>query len=141
MGLIIGGLMPAVVYGFTNVFVKMSVKEGISPPMYVMAAGVGIIIAGAASLLFHTDMSISSRSASYAATAGFLWGAASFGVAYALQVYNSPIAKLVPLFNMNTLVAVLLGMWLFAEWKGVNSSQLILGSVLIVVGGTLVARA
>jgi len=133
--------VPALVYGFTNVFVKMSVKEGISPPMYVIVAGVGIIFAGIASLIFHADMSISSRSATYAATAGFLWGAASFGVAYALQVYNTPIAKLVPLFNMNTLVAVLLGMWLFAEWKGVNTSQLLLGSLLIVIGGTLVAKA
>jgi len=32
-------------------------------------------------------------------------------------------------------------LWLFAEWKQVHTMQLLIGSALIVVGGTLVARA
>jgi hypothetical protein len=42
---------------------------------------------------------------------------------------------------MNTLITVLLALWVFAEWKTVHIPQLLLGSILIVIGGTLVARA
>ncbi len=42
---------------------------------------------------------------------------------------------------MNTLVAVCIGLVAFAEWKDVHISKLIIGSVLVVIGGTLVANS
>jgi hypothetical protein len=42
---------------------------------------------------------------------------------------------------MNTLVAVCIGLVAFAEWKDVHISKLIVGSVLVVIGGTLVANS
>jgi hypothetical protein len=62
-------------------------------------------------------------------------------VAFTLTRYSTPISKLVPLYNMNTLVAVCIGLVAFAEWKDVQVPQLIAGSVLVVLGGTLVANA
>jgi transporter family protein len=55
--------------------------------------------------------------------------------------FETPIAKLTPLYNMNTLIVVLLALWIFAEWKEVKVLQLLIGAVLIVMGGVLVARA
>ena len=55
--------------------------------------------------------------------------------------YSASISTLVPLYNLNTLIAVSVGLLVFAEWKTVAVPQLLFGSVLIVVGGTLVARA
>ena len=42
---------------------------------------------------------------------------------------------------MNTLVTVSVGLYAFAEWKEVEVSKLIIGSVLVVVGGALAANA
>lgn len=50
-------------------------------------------------------------------------------------------SKLVPLFNMNTLVAVCLGLLVFSEWKNVHVLQLAVASVLIIIGGILATNA
>ncbi len=42
---------------------------------------------------------------------------------------------------MNTLVAVLLALLIFSEWKDLNTVKLIAGSVLIVIGAIFVANA
>lgn len=72
---------------------------------------------------------------------GFLGGIGSVLVSIGIVKYSAPLGKLVPLFNMNTLVTVLLALWLFAEWKEVQVPRLLIGSILIVVGGILVARS
>ena len=72
---------------------------------------------------------------------GLTWAVAAGLVAFALSKYSTPISKLVPLYNMNTLVAVCIGLVAFAEWKDVHISKLIIGSVLVVIGGTLVANS
>ena len=42
---------------------------------------------------------------------------------------------------MNTLVAVLGGMLLFAEWKTVQSLPIFIGLVLVVCGGVLLSKS
>ena len=42
---------------------------------------------------------------------------------------------------MNTLVAVLGGMLLFAEWKTAQSLPVFIGSVLVVCGGVLLSKS
>jgi len=58
-----------------------------------------------------------------------------------LVKHDAPISIIVPLFNMNSLVSVLLGLWIFAEWRDVNTVKLLAGTVLITAGGTLVATS
>lgn len=62
-------------------------------------------------------------------------------VAIAYSRFKMPVSKLVPLFNTNTLVAVVLGLLIFNEWKTINSPKLIIGAILVVIGGTLVTNA
>jgi hypothetical protein len=47
------------------------------------------------------------------------------------------VSVIVPLYNMNTLVAVGIGLVLLGEWKDVNLWRLLSGAALIVVGGVL----
>lgn len=68
-------------------------------------------------------------------------GAASGLVAYTLLNFNVPISQLVPLYNMNTLVAVVLALIIFAEWRDLHAIKLLSGSALIVLGAILVANS
>ncbi len=87
------------------------------------------------------DKTVSFRSGTFAFLGGFTWAIAAGLVAFALSKYGLPISKLVPLYNMNTLVAVLIGRVVFSEAKDMNTTKLIIGSILIVMGGSLVATS
>ena len=141
LGLLIGGIIPALLFGFSNIFVKSSTENGISPGMYLLCVSAAVCIAGLVSIFSSGDSTISGSSGLFAFLAGLLWAMGIFSLTLALNKYHAPIAQLTPLFNMNTLVAVLIGLWVFSEWKEVESLQLIVGTVLITVGGILVARA
>jgi transporter family protein len=141
VGLLIGGLVPALAYTVSNTLAKSSTQAGIGVGPYLLFIGLGILIVGVVFTYAMPYGSVSLRSGSYSLIVGLFWGIGTGAVALALSQYHAPISKLVPLFNMNTLFSVLLALWIFAEWKQVRVPQLLLGSVLIVLGGTLVARA
>lgn len=141
IGIIVGGLLPALLYGLTAVLTKASTKAGIGIGMYLILVGIACVLAGAGFFFLSPDRTVSMRSALYAFGVGLTWGIGTGLVAIGLTTYGIPIAKLTPLYNMNTLIAVLLALWIFAEWQEVRVTQLLIGSILIVIGGTLVARA
>lgn len=140
-GLLIGGIVPAVLFGISNVVVKASTNHGIGPAMYMVVVGVAVLITGSVSLLFVPSKEISLTSGAYAFVGGAVWGLGFLGVTLALEKYNVPVSELTPLYNMNTLVAVLIALWIFSEWKEVELTKLLLGTVFIVIGGVLVAKA
>lgn len=72
---------------------------------------------------------------------GASWAAGMALVALALTRYGVPLSKLAPLYNMNTLVVVLLALIVFAEAREVAFPRLLLGTLLILAGGVVVARA
>lgn len=141
MGYIVGGILPAVILGVFSILQKMSTKNGISPGMFLMVVGVAIVGVGLVYSVVAKEYSISAVSGGYAFLTGIAWAVATGAIAVALSKYGMPISKLVPIFNMNTLVAVCLGLVLFAEWRQVNAPKLFIASILIVLGGTLAARA
>lgn len=141
IALLIGGFLPALIYGGSAIFQKLSTSIGISISVYLVAVGIGVIVAGLGFYLFDNTTAFSLKASSYAGMFGLTWGIASGLVAYALLNFNVPISQLVPLYNMNTLVAVLLALLIFSEWKDLNTLKLLSGSVLIVIGSIFVANA
>ncbi len=141
LGLIVGGLIPALIFGFGNVFIKSSTSHGISTAAYLLVVGISVIVVGVIFFLLTGDRHVTTQGGIYAFFAGAAWASGIACVTIALQKYNAPISQLSPLFNMNTLIAVLLGLWIFAEWQHVKVPQLLIGSLLIVIGGVLVAKA
>ncbi len=140
-GLIIGGLFAALLYGISNLFTKASTQAGIGIGWYLIIIGIVTAMVGVVFFIIIPEQPLSLRSGAYAGLLGLFWGLGTGCIAIALSQYQMPLGKLVPLFNMNTLISVLLALWLFAEWKQVRVPQLLIGSILIVVGGTLVAKA
>ncbi|MDD4287959.1 MAG: hypothetical protein PHO20_00020 [Candidatus Peribacteraceae bacterium] len=140
-GLIIGGLLPALLYGASAIFQRGSTGIGIGIGPFMIAAGIAVLLTGTALLWLDLGREWSVRSALLAMGSGAAWGIGTSLVAVALVRYGIPLGKLVPLYSMNSLIAVTLALWIFAEWKQVKVPQLLIGSILIVIGGTLVARA
>ncbi len=141
-GILIGGLLPAVLFGFCNVVAKFGAQQGISAGAYMVIAGIGVTVSGAA--LWFTQsggVPMTGSTIGFAFLYGILWGISSGLVMFALLRYRVPMSKLVPLFNMNTLVSVALILWIFAEWQSVNVLKLLIGVIFVVLGGTLVALA
>ncbi|OGB99182.1 hypothetical protein A2V82_10610 [candidate division KSB1 bacterium RBG_16_48_16] len=141
LGILFGGFIPALCYGLAGVLQKSSTQSGISLPLYILATGTGVVFVGVILVIFTPERIISFESGGYAMAIGLFWGLGMTLVAVALSKYHAPVSKLAPLYNMNTLVTVVLGLIIFSEFKEVNTVRLLIGALLIVIGGTLVANS
>jgi len=140
-GMLIGGLLPALCFALSNVFSKPANTSGLGLGIYIVVIGLSVTLAGAVIYLVHPQPTYSVRGLLFASGVGFAWACGAAGVGYALTHYEMTLSRLVPLFNMNTLFSVLIGLWVFAEWKDVQALKLLAGAALIVLGGSLVATA
>jgi uncharacterized membrane protein len=77
----------------------------------------------------------------YACLFGVCWATGTGCVGIALKKYGAQISQLVPLYNMNTLVAVIIGLVAFQEWRTVQPLRISLAAVLIVAGGILASKS
>ncbi len=136
-GYIIGGIVPAVLLGVYSVTQKAATERGISPGMLLVVIGCNVIVVGLVYCWITNDFAASPASGVYASLTGLLWALATCLIAFTMSRFQTPISKLVPLFNTNTLVAVGLGLLCFAEWRNVAVWRLLAGAVLIVAGGAL----
>jgi hypothetical protein len=77
----------------------------------------------------------------YACVYGVLWASGIACIAIALRRYDAQISQLAPLYNMNTLVAVVLGLVVLAEWQKVDFWKLLLATAFTIAGGVLAASS
>lgn len=141
LGIIIGGLIPACIFGITGILQKYATQAGIGLGPLVLHIGLGVLLAGGVIFWVVPDRTITGRAGAFALGLGVSWAIGTALIALALISWKIPISKLVPLYNMNTLVTTVLGLLLFAEWKNINVPVLLIGAGLIIIGGILVARA
>lgn len=141
VGLIVGGLLPALFYGISSVFAKSSTNAGMTVGGHLFVIGIAVSMTG---VLFNVLLPGNIPSLVAIASSsmqGIFWGLGTGCVVLGLIKYQVPLAKLVPLYNMNTLVTSGLALVLFSEWRAVNPLQLLVGAGLIVAGGILVSGA
>jgi drug/metabolite transporter (DMT)-like permease len=91
--------------------------------------------------LAQGDSTATREGVAWACGYGVLWSVGIACIAVALAQYDAQISQLVPLYNMNTLVAVAIGMVALGEWREVVPWRVVAGAVLAVAGGVLVATA
>lgn len=140
-GLLVGGLLPALFFGVAGVFMKAATQLGIGLGLYLLLMGTGVMSVGSAYLWFAPDKTISMQSGGYAFVMGIVWGLGILFVAVGLTRFAVPVSKIAPIYNLNTLITVLLGLWIFAEWRNVNPLYVAVGAIIILVGDILVANA
>jgi transporter family protein len=141
LGLIVGGLLPALFYGTSSVFAKTSSNAGMSVGGHLFFIGIAVSLTGVLFNLALPGTVPSVAAAISSSMQGFLWALGTGCVVLGLLKYQAPLAKLVPLYNMNTLITAGLALIIFAEWRDADPTRLFIGAGLIVVGGILVSGA
>jgi drug/metabolite transporter (DMT)-like permease len=141
LSLLVGGFIPAVLFGIVATFQKVINKEGIGMGPYLMGIGATVFAVGALYALCDRDFAGTTRAAAYVVLFGVMWSGAMICVAIALKRYNGQIGQIVSIYNMNTLISVIIGLVVLSEWKNVNSARLLAAAVLISLGGVLAAQA
>jgi len=139
LGIILGGIIPAVLFGIAGICQKLSNQHGISTGAYVLSVGIGVVIVGASLCFYNTQQQFNLKSILPALFMGLSWGIGVVLVALAINHYKTALSKLAPLYNMNTLVTVVGALIVFSEWKDVNALRLLMGAILIIGGGVLVS--
>lgn len=142
-GLLVGGLLPALLFGVAGLLQKVASRAGAGPGPYLLCIGVGVLLVGTLVTLgsHGAGRAISGRGMLASGAIGLAWALGTWAVVLGLTRYAAPLAKLAPLYNLNTLVVVLLALVVFAEFRDVAVTKLVAGAALIVVGGALVANA
>jgi drug/metabolite transporter (DMT)-like permease len=141
LALFIGGLLPAVLFGIASNFQKTAARAGISTGPYLIAIGSVVLLVGIGVTLVQNDSTATREGVAWACGYGVLWSAAIGCIVLALARYDANISPLVPLYNLNTLVAVAIGMAVLGEWREVVSWRIVVGAVLAVAGGELTATS
>jgi uncharacterized membrane protein len=141
LALMIGGLLPAVLFGISGFLQKTSARAGIGIGPYLIVIGLVVVSVGVAVTAIQGDRTINLQSVLNTCGYGIFWSSGIMCIALALGRYDARISQLVPLYNMNTLVAVALGLAVLGEWREVNVWQLLAGAALAVTGGVLAATA
>ncbi len=141
LGLIVGGVVPALLYGVAGIFAKMSSNGGMPVGAHLICVGVTVSLVGVAMQQVLPGQLPSLGAIASSSMLGLLWGLGSAFVTLGLLKYQAPLSKLVPLYNMNTLITVLLALIIFLEWQTVDPVKLSMGAILVIVGGLLVSGA
>ncbi len=139
--LIVGGAIPAILYGITGIFQKMSAKGGGSAAVYLICFGASTVVMGLVLHFMLREPAGPAGAIGFAFLAGATFALGAGLISIALIKYQAPIAQLSPLYNANVLITVLLGVWFLAEGQGLQLGQLLGGTALIVIGAILVANA
>lgn len=141
MGIIVGGLLPAVLFGLIGVLQKLGAQTGMNVFVWVAAFGGAMLLFGCVGILMQDSIEWSSVGIACAAGAGFAYAVGSGALSFAIIHYQEPISKLIPIVNTSTLVAVLAGLIWLNEASKIDIRQLALGSALTIVGASFVVKA
>lgn len=139
------GLLASLCYGTYVIFQKVATSDkyfGMSSSAYLllMLIGLAVVFIGSA-LVDRSTLALPSNPYALAVAigAGILAGIGILSVTLALSG-GANVAQLVPIFNSNTLVAVILGIIFLHELPNPSGqAKIIAGALLIVIGGILVS--
>ena len=134
------GIIAAVCFGFQTVIYKYATQKGNLSPYYSsFLVALGIIVIFGVFLLFKPSYSFDWKANGLLFFSGLLWGLGFLAVAIAIA-NHADVARLAPIYNTNTLIAVLLGILFLKEIPDTTHMiRIISGAVLIIIGAVLVS--
>jgi len=121
--------------------VKCSVVAGAGTWEFLVLFGITLAAIGAVCRIRSYGGAIPRAAVLTGIATGVLWSLGTGLNLVALGRLGASISQITPLFNMNTLVVVLLGLWVFREHQQVRPAPLVAGAVAIIFGAVLVAGA
>ena len=137
---IVYGLIAAVAFAVNTIIFKIALQKGNFSPYYgSFVFGLGVAFILGIIFLFKPSFDFELKSSMLAFIAGAIWGIGMLAVAIAIA-QKADIARLAPVYNTNTLLAVLMGIIFLHEIPDVSQMfRVIAGSVLVVIGAILVS--
>lgn len=139
------GLLAAVFYGTSTIAFKVATSEQhlagkAGHVLIFVLVGIAIVVLAYAFLVEkNLQIAESSKALGVGMLAGILWALGTAVVFIALKS-GADVARIVPIFNTNTLIAVVLGIVLLKELPAAaDQMKVIAGAVLIVIGSFLVS--
>jgi uncharacterized membrane protein len=139
------GMLAAVSYAVSGLAVKVALDRkyfGMDVTSTALLTMAGVVIAFSAFYLLYAGLKVPELKPAAAATGvaiGFFWGLGAILVYYGI-LRGADISRMAPIYNLNTLIIVVLAVLLLGELP--DRSQLLrvgVGAVLIVLGGILVS--
>ncbi|MBI4819934.1 MAG: hypothetical protein HY791_26910 [Deltaproteobacteria bacterium] len=138
--LLVGGVLPAILFGLDAVCSKIAVRAGIGAATLMTLTGLGMTCTGLV-LTRALKETLPSLPAVVPAVAKGLCAGLGIGLVGFAIARGAPLSKITPIYNANGLVAVSISLIVFAEAAHLSVPRLMLGTVCIVVGAALVASA
>lgn len=139
--LIVGGLIPAFLYGLAGIFQKWSARGGGSVSVYLIGFGLATVIVGVAYRAVLPDGPSPSASMGFALLGGLAFGVGAGLISFAIIRFDAAISQLSPLYSLNTLVTIVLGLLIFSEFRNLQVPRLLAGALMILAGGWIVSGA
>ncbi len=137
-------VIAALFLGAFTVPYNIAMGAKFSPPVALLCLGVGTIIVALLWLSFYTSKEgeiITFNLFYIASLAGIIWAVGMVFVTLAMGAAGGNVSQIVPLYNTNTLVAMVLALIIFKEFQDLIIWKVLLGGSFIVIGGALVALA
>ncbi len=141
---LIYGIMAAFFWGSYIVATKIAISEkyfGINHLYIAVFMLVGIAIVFIGNILYQGEFAFPENKLGIVVgvSAGVLW-ALGMSMSFIALEKGADVAKLAPIYNLNTLIAVVLGILFLHELPNKDELlRVLLGSVMIVIGAILVS--
>lgn len=137
---IVYGLIASLFFALNTIIYKAAAQKGNFSPYYgSFMFGLGVVLIFGLFLLFKPSFQFEWKSSSLALIAGIIWGLGFIAVAIAIA-QKADVARLAPIYNTNTILAVLLGIIFLHEIPDASQMfRVVAGAVLIVAGAVLVS--
>lgn len=139
--MLIGGFVPAFLWGLTAVFQKMSALNSFGPGRYLTVFGIVIAVGGIIYATLTNEIGWNSKGLFFCVAAGLSFTLGTGLLSFVLWRYEFPISRLAPILSANVLVPVLVGVLFLGEGSNLNVPQLMVGTFLVIVGVVVVTAA
>ena len=137
---IIYGLIAAFFFALNTILYKVAQQKGNFSSNYgIFMFGIGVVIVSVVFFLSKPSFEFEWKYSSLAIIAGAVWAIGMIMVAIALS-QKADVARLAPIYNINTILAVLMGVIFLHEIPDATQMfRVIVGAILIVIGAILVS--
>ncbi|MBI3035151.1 EamA family transporter [Candidatus Woesearchaeota archaeon] len=134
------GIVAAICFGINTVIFKIAIQKGNLNPAYAsLIFGVGISTVFLFYYFAKPNLQFELKSTLLALIAGVIWAIGFLAIAVAIANKGN-VAQLAPIYNANTIIAVILGIILLKEVPNMSQMiRIIIGTLMIVGGAVLVS--
>jgi uncharacterized membrane protein len=139
--ILIGGLLPAFLFGISAIFQKGAMLNGVGPGTYMVYQGIVSLAIGLLVRQILGETGWTPPGVPSAIAGSVLFALASGAISFAIWRLGAPISLIAPITVISTLVTVILGFIVFREHEGVAALKLLGGALLVVAGAALVATS